>query len=75
MQIPSKARAVIIGGGVIGCSIAYHLGKLGWKDVVLLERKQLFAFQQHNILPPQFSEMISNRAANNTATNDYGTRL
>ncbi|NCW31096.1 MAG: FAD-binding oxidoreductase, partial [Alphaproteobacteria bacterium] len=40
MQIPSKARAVIIGGGVIGCSIAYHLGKLGWKDVVLLERKQ-----------------------------------
>ena len=41
MQIPSKARAVIIGGGVIGCSIAYHLGKLGWKDVVLLERKQL----------------------------------
>ena len=41
MQIPSKARAVIIGGGVIGCSIAYHLGKLGWRDVVLLERKQL----------------------------------
>ena len=41
MQIPSKARAVIIGGGVIGCSIAYHLGKLGWKDVVLLERKKL----------------------------------
>jgi 4-methylaminobutanoate oxidase (formaldehyde-forming) len=41
MAIPSHARAVIIGGGVIGCSIAYHLGKLGWKDVVLLERKQL----------------------------------
>lgn len=41
MTIPSKARAVIIGGGVVGCSIAYHLGKLGWKDVVLLERKQL----------------------------------
>jgi len=32
---------VIIGGGVIGCSIAYHLTKLGWRDVVLLERKQL----------------------------------
>ncbi|NKX41678.1 FAD-dependent oxidoreductase, partial [Rhodobacteraceae bacterium R_SAG2] len=30
-----------IGGGVIGCSVAYHLTKLGWKDVVLLERKQL----------------------------------
>ena len=41
MTVPAKARAVIIGGGVIGCSIAYHLGKLGWTDVVLLERKQL----------------------------------
>ncbi|MFT5232820.1 MAG: glycine cleavage system aminomethyltransferase T/glycine [Candidatus Krumholzibacteriia bacterium] len=40
-QIPSNARVVIIGGGVIGCSIAYHLGHLGWKDVVLLERDQL----------------------------------
>jgi len=40
-QIPSHARAVIIGGGVIGCSVAYHLAKLGWSDVVLLERKQL----------------------------------
>ncbi|MBT0956661.1 FAD-dependent oxidoreductase [Alphaproteobacteria bacterium KMM 3653] len=39
--IPTHARAVIIGGGVIGCSVAYHLAKLGWKDVVLLERKQL----------------------------------
>ncbi|WP_299630361.1 FAD-dependent oxidoreductase [uncultured Roseobacter sp.] len=38
---PSHARVVIIGGGVIGCSVAYHLTKLGWKDVVLLERKQL----------------------------------
>ncbi|MBM1555083.1 GcvT family protein [Sulfitobacter mediterraneus] len=38
---PSKARVVIIGGGVIGCSVAYHLTKLGWQDVVLLERKQL----------------------------------
>ncbi|MEL0142754.1 MAG: FAD-dependent oxidoreductase, partial [Alphaproteobacteria bacterium] len=41
MTVPSHARAVIIGGGVVGCSIAYHLGKLGWRDVVLLERKQL----------------------------------
>ena len=38
---PSRARVVIIGGGVIGCSVAYHLTKLGWQDVVLLERKQL----------------------------------
>ena len=40
-EVPTKARAVIIGGGVIGCSLAYHLAKLGWSDVVLLERKQL----------------------------------
>ena len=40
-NIPSHARAVIIGGGVSGCSVAYHLAKLGWKDIVLLERKQL----------------------------------
>jgi len=39
--LPHHARVVIIGGGVIGCSVAYHLAKLGWKDVVLLERKQL----------------------------------
>ena len=39
--VPAKARAVVIGGGVAGCSVAYHLAKQGWKDVVLLERKQL----------------------------------
>ena len=41
MSLPEKARVVIIGGGVIGCSVAYHLAKIGWKDIVLLERKQL----------------------------------
>lgn len=40
-QIPDKTRVVIIGGGVVGCSVAYHLTKLGWRDVVLLERKAL----------------------------------
>ena len=38
---PNNARVVIIGGGIIGASVAYHLTKLGWKDVVLLERKQM----------------------------------
>lgn len=40
-QLPSSAQVVIVGGGVIGCSIAYHLTKLGITDVVLLERKTL----------------------------------
>ncbi len=40
-DFPRHAKAVIIGGGVIGCSLAYHLTRLGWRDVVLLERKQL----------------------------------
>ncbi|BCH32034.1 FAD-dependent oxidoreductase [Mesorhizobium sp. L-8-10] len=40
-SLPAKARAVVIGGGVSGCSVAYHLAKLGWSDIVLLERKQL----------------------------------
>ena len=40
-DLPRHARAVIIGGGVVGCSVAYHLAKLGWRDVVLLERKRL----------------------------------
>ena len=40
-ELPGRARVVIIGGGIAGCSIAYHLTKLGWKDVVLLERKTL----------------------------------
>ncbi|MEM0945645.1 MAG: FAD-dependent oxidoreductase, partial [Pseudomonadota bacterium] len=40
-DLPNKARAVIIGGGVSGCSVAYHLSLLGWDEVILLERKQL----------------------------------
>jgi 4-methylaminobutanoate oxidase (formaldehyde-forming) len=40
-QLPSEAQVVIVGGGVIGCSIAYHLAKNNVDEVVLLERKQL----------------------------------
>ena len=39
--LPKNTKVVVIGGGVIGCSVAYHLTKFGWKDVVLLERDQL----------------------------------
>ncbi|HLB39116.1 MAG TPA: FAD-dependent oxidoreductase [Actinomycetota bacterium] len=41
--VPDRAQVVIVGGGVIGCSIAYHLTKMGVRDVVLLERKELTA--------------------------------
>ena len=40
-DLPSHVQAVIIGGGVGGCSIAYHLTHMGWKDVVILERHEL----------------------------------
>src|SRR5471032_369652 len=41
MALPTQARVVIIGGGIMGCSTAYHLAKNGWKDVVLLEQGRL----------------------------------
>ena len=40
-SLPSHARAVVIGGGVVGCATAYQLARLGWKDTLLLERAQL----------------------------------
>ena len=39
--LPSSTKVVVIGGGVAGCSVAYHLAKFGWKDTILLERDQL----------------------------------
>ncbi|MGE3702714.1 MAG: FAD-dependent oxidoreductase [Hyphomicrobiaceae bacterium] len=43
VPLPSNARVVVVGGGIIGCSVAYHLAKLGWSDIVVLERAQLTA--------------------------------
>ncbi|MDC3226382.1 FAD-dependent oxidoreductase, partial [Candidatus Pelagibacter sp.] len=40
-SLPSSTKVVVIGGGVAGCSVAYHLAKFGWKDTILLERDQL----------------------------------
>ena len=40
-SLPDEVQIIIIGGGIIGCSVAYHLAKEGAKDVLLLERGQL----------------------------------
>lgn len=40
-KLPASARVVIVGGGIVGCSVAYHLAKSGWSDILLLERGQL----------------------------------
>ena len=40
-DLPKSTKVVVIGGGVVGCSVAYHLAKFGWKDTILLERDQL----------------------------------
>src|SRR5215213_5518706 len=41
VELPDRARVVVIGGGIIGSSIAYHLSKMGWTDILLLERDRL----------------------------------
>lgn len=40
-SMPNRARVVVVGGGIVGCSVAYHLAKLGWTDVVVLEQGEL----------------------------------
>lgn len=40
--MPEKVRLVIIGAGIVGCSAAYHLTKLGWRDILLLDKGDLF---------------------------------
>jgi glycine cleavage system T protein len=40
--LPAQARVVIVGGGIVGCSLAYHLTRLGWRDVVVLDQGPLF---------------------------------
>ena len=47
-ELPTQARAVVIGGGIIGCSTAYHLGKLGWRDTLVVERHKLTSGSTHH---------------------------
>ena len=41
-MLPKHARAVIIGAGIAGCSVAYHLSKLGWREIVVVDQGPLF---------------------------------
>ena len=52
-DLPKSCKVVVIGGGVIGCSVAYHLAKFGWKDVILLERDQLTSGTTWHAAGPQ----------------------
>ncbi len=47
-EFPTQARAVIIGGGIVGCSTAYHLAKLGWQDTIIIERHKLTSGSTHH---------------------------
>ena len=47
-ELPTQARVVVVGGGIIGCSTAYHLAKLGCSDVLLLERAKLTSGSTHH---------------------------
>ena len=53
-KLPSSTKVVVIGGGVVGCSVAYHLAKFGWKDTILLERDQTKA------IPPLHGALLKN---------------
>ncbi|HKC17591.1 MAG TPA: FAD-dependent oxidoreductase [Steroidobacteraceae bacterium] len=47
-EFPTQARAIVIGGGIIGCSTAYHLAKLGWTDTIIIERHKLTSGSTHH---------------------------
>src|SRR5258706_11107683 len=47
-EFPTQARAIVIGGGIVGCSTAYHLAKLGWTDTIIIERHKLTSGSTHH---------------------------
>ena len=77
VSLPSRARVVVIGGGVIGTSIAYHLGHLGWTDTVLVERDQLTSGTTWHAagLMVTFGSTSETSTALRTYTRDLYTRL
>ncbi len=76
-DLPESARVVVVGGGIIGCSVAYHLADMGWKDVVLLERDQLTSGTTWHAagLMTTFGSTSETSIAMRTYTRDLYTRL
>ncbi len=72
MNLPTQARVVIVGGGIAGCSTAYHLAKLGWTDVLLLEQGKLTSGTTWHAAG-LVGQMRPNR--NMTAMSNYGIEL
>ncbi len=70
--LPARARVVVIGGGIVGCSVLYHLARRGWRDVVLLERAELTAGSTWHAAgnTPHFSTSL-----NISRIHRYGTEL
>lgn len=71
-SLPTQARVVIVGGGVVGCSVAYHLAKLGWSDVLVLEQGRLTGGTTWHA-----AGLVGQLRANRTMTrlSQYGTDL
>ncbi len=72
VSLPTQARVVIVGGGVVGCSVAYHLTKLGWSDVLVLEQGRLTSGTTWHA-----AGLVGQLRANRTMTrlSQYGTDL
>jgi glycine cleavage system aminomethyltransferase T/glycine/D-amino acid oxidase-like deaminating enzyme len=72
VSLPTQARIVIVGGGIVGCSVAYHLTKLGWNDVVVLEQGRLTSGTTWHA-----AGLVGQLRANRTMTrlSQYGTDL
>ena len=76
-DLPARARVVVIGGGVIGASVAYHLGHAGWSDTVLLERDRLTSGTTWHAagLMVTFGSMSETSTAMRMYTRDLYSRL
>ena len=77
VALPSRARVVVIGGGIIGASVAYHLGHQGWHDVMLLERDRLTSGTTWHAagLVVTFGSLSETSTAMRTYTRDLYSRL